>query len=338
MAENPKQSKELTTTQEGIIAGLVLLFFGLLYWYLNPWQSEKNNLTLSEKSTGTIQRNSLATTADNKLQPATTEANAQAATPPARLTAPQTQAASTSATAKTTATNATIKGTNAEPVLTTPATTTKAIETATANNATPNNLLPPPGPIHAATEPAAATTASTEANKPITIDTAAIPTANNATTEPAKPTTPVTDQSTTAQATTSNKLEFAPGSPEAQLQTYLAKGTLETPVGIEGISFEPKTAKITQASAAKVLLLAALLAQYPDANLLITTYTDETSTDNKDSDELSLRRANALGMQLVNAGVNGKRITIMGMGKKPSPDKTSATSKKSQQIEISVIQ
>jgi outer membrane protein OmpA-like peptidoglycan-associated protein len=179
----------------------------------------------------------------------------------------------------------------------TPAPEAKAAEAST--NATQTTDI-------VAAKPADTTTTTTTAAKP----------------EPVQPTT----------TNMVNKLELAPGSPEAKLQSYLEKKTLETPVSMDGINFEAKTAKLTKESDAAVLLLAALLAQYPEAN------TTETGNENQNSDELSLIRAQTLGESLVKAGVNGKRITIMGMGKRPSPDPTSVASKKSQHIEISVIQ
>lgn len=253
MAENSQRTKGLTSTQEGLIAGLVLLSFGLVYWYLNPWQSEQQAIPILAKHTtnGTIQSNSLASTGNTQVLASTTEALP-----------------------------------------------------------TTNILPPPPGLVKA----------SNTENSTLSTKTA--------------------ETTQLAQSTTSiiNKLEFAPGSPEAKLQTYLENKTLETPVGIDGINFEAKTTKLTKNSEAKVLMLAALLAHYSEANFLITTYTTETSAKHKNSDDLSLMRAQALGENLVKAGINGKRITIMGMGKRPSPDKTVATAKKSQRIEISVIQ
>lgn len=248
MAENSQRTKGLTSTQEGLIAGLVLLSFGLVYWYLNPWQSEQQAIPILAKHTtnSTLQSNSLASTG-----------NAQAL-----------------------------------------ASTIEATPT------TANTLPPPPGLV--------------KAN--ITLSTT------------------TTETTQLAQTRIINKLELAPGSPEAKLQTYLENKTLETPVGIDGINFEAKTTKLTKNSEAKMLMLAALLVHYSEANFLITTYTTETSAKHKNSDDLSLMRAQALGENLVKAGINGKRITIMGMGKRPSPDKTVAAAKRSQRIEISVIQ
>lgn len=380
MAERTEKTKELTSTQEGIIAGLVILFFGLLYWYLNPWQSEqKNTLTLTEQpAIGKTQGNSLASPSNE--QPPSSTTGATASTPETRT--PASTVASGIAPS------------------TTPATTASATDTTKA--ASFAKLPPPPGPVEAnkaetvvssspttvttetaqpttETNPPAATTASnpiletlssssteTATAKPIAttpsqtateakpvqvaantaqtteataVSTAAIPTepiaqtANTATTTPTT-TTPETNTPSTAV----NKLELAPGSPEAKLQAYLDTKTLETPVGMDGISFESKTSKLTKESDPKVLLLAALLAQYPEANFLITAYTTESGAENKDSDSLSLLRAQILGENLVKAGVDAKRITIMGMGKRLSPDKTSVASKQSQRIEISVIE
>ena len=55
-------------------------------------------------------------------------------------------------------------------------------------------------------------------------------------------------------------------------------------------------------------------------------------------DEKGLTEMGKYNEELVKAGIERRRITIMGMGKPISPDPTSATSKKSQRIEVSVIQ
>ncbi|MFM2320536.1 MAG: hypothetical protein RLZZ215_3157 [Pseudomonadota bacterium] len=371
MAENTKRTKELTSTQEGIIAGLVLLFFGLLYWYLNPWQSEQQSMpNLAEQTaTGNIQRHSLADTSPTQAT-STTETGTDTSQTAATTTSPQPQTTTqaippTSATVPTAASatsNATMSGTAAEPVLTaaalaettpakpTPATTTEATAAASAGSPTSSpvdtpNTAPDSSTPSAAASPSTQTTAETTASesKAAEASTNATQTTDIVAAKPADTTTTTTTAAKPepVQPTTTNmvnKLELAPGSPEAKLQSYLEKKTLETPVSMDGINFEAKTAKLTKESDAAVLLLAALLAQYPEANFLITSYTTETGNENQNSDELSLIRAQTLGENLVKAGVNGKRITIMGMGKRPSPDPTSVASKKSQHIEISVIQ
>lgn len=298
MVASTEKNKELTSTQEGIIAGLVLLFFGLLYWYLNPWDADTPSPLLTEQAstTGFIQRNSLAS------NPSTTT--------------------STTASTPTTTTETPL------PQTTTPAATPikAALTAAAAQPATPSPIVAP-----TATTPPAATTTTTTAT--------AI--ADPTTSQPLPPPGPVAEAKTEplpVAAATPNKLELASGSPEAELQSYLSSNTLETPVTLDGIAFEPQTSQLTQASEANVLLLAALLAQYPQANILITSYTDETRPNSENSAELSLMRANAVGVELVKAGIERRRITIMGMGKPTSPDPTSAISKKSQRIEVSVIQ
>lgn len=301
MVASTEKNKELTSTQEGMIAGLVLVFFGLLYWYLNPWNADTPTPLLTEQAstTGLIQRNSLASsTATNP--PAATAATETPSPQTSTPAVPPLKAALTAAAAKpelTTSTTAVVP-----PATTTSAATasTTAASTTTADPTASQPLLPPDSVASAQAEPLA---------EPLPVA-----------------------------ATTANKLELAPGSPEAELQSYLSSNTLETPVTLDGIAFEPQTSQLTQASEAKVLLLAALLAQYPQANILITSYTDETRPNSENSAELSLMRANAVGVELVKAGIERRRITIMGMGKPISPDPTSATSKKSQRIEVSVIQ
>ncbi len=329
MAENTKRTKDLTTTQEGIIAGLVLLFFGLLYWYLTPWKSEqKTTLVATEQpASGTVERSSLASSTTTP----TATAGATETTTSTKTTAPQAAVASTETTTTTPAVNANSTSQTVAAGTTAAVASTSATTKTTAANPPP----PPPGPMEATQ--AEATASGTDSTTPAPSTAKA---ADPAAATPAATSTEASAQTAAkpASATAANKLELAPGSPEAKLQAYLEKGTLETPVGISDITFEPKTTQLTPASDAKVLLVAALLSQYPKANFLITAYTKETSTENKNSDELSLMRAKVLGTELVKAGVDGKRITIMGMGKQPSPDKTSAASKKNQHIEISVIQ
>ena len=378
MAENTKRTKELTSTQEGIIAGLVLLFFGLLYWYLNPWQNESQSMSnLAEQTaTGNIQRHSLADTSPTQATSTTetgidtsqTQTAATTTSPQPQTTTQATPPTSTTApTAASATSNAAMGGTAAEPVLTaaalaettpakpTPATTTEATVAASAGSPTSSpvdtsNIAPASSTPSAAASPSTQTTAETTAAPETPAPEAKAAEASTNTTQTtdivaAKPadttTTTTTAKPEPVQPTTTNmanKLELAPGSPEAKLQSYLEKKTLETPVSMDGINFEAKTAKLTKESDAAVLLLAALLAQYPEANFLITSYTTDTGNENQNSDELSLIRAQTLGESLVKAGVNAKRITIMGMGKRPSPDPTSVASKKSQHIEISVIQ
>ncbi|TXH71798.1 MAG: hypothetical protein E6Q83_00860 [Thiothrix sp.] len=398
MAENTERTKELTSTQEGIIAGLVLLFFGLLYWYLNPWHSEPTSepMLAEQTSNRMMQANSLglANTSDtqmpvatevttnttqtqtsttNHVTPAiatTTQTNtttqtimpsaaALAATPPATGAVPPPPGPITAPQPETVTSN-TSPGTEVSQATTETATTTTNTGTTEAANMAENTASSQSAATNASTaqvtettavktnEASTISTATTETTKPVetsmanpaatatTADSAAKPANTTAQTSPTTETPTTT--ATTASTNPANKLELAPGSPEAKLQSYLEKKTLETPVGMDKISFEAKTAKLTKESEASVLMLAALLAQYPEANFLITSYTTETSTENKNSDELSLMRAQTLGEQLVKAGIDAKRITIMGMGKRPSPDNTSVSANKSQRIEISVIQ
>ena len=379
MAERTEKTKELTSTQEGIIAGLVILFFGLLYWYLNPWQSEqKNTLALTEQvAAERTQGNSLASLSNEQTPSSTTEATASppetrtpASTVVSGIVSSTTPATTTSTTETTKAATfaklppppGPVEANKAETVISSSPTTvtTETAQPTTETNpptTTASNPIvetPSSSSIEAATTEPIATTPSQPATetKPVqvatntaqtteatAVSTATIPTepiaqtANTATTTPTT-TTPETNTPSTAV----NKLELAPGSPEAKLQAYLDTKALETPVGMDGISFEAKTSKLTKESDPKVLLLAALLAQYPEANFLITAYTTESGAENKDSNSLSLLRDQILGENLVKAGVDAKRITIMGMGKRPSPDKTSVASKQSQRIEISVIE
>lgn len=423
MAKSTAKNNQLTPTQEGIIAGIVLLFFGLLYWYLNPWKSDnaaQQLVTSQQNSTaGSSTLPRASTTATSATVDTDSSTNAQAAsatntaTPnnlaPTSTAAPQTIASTTAATiaappyptetapavlesakppvlsesaksearaqqevttteTMSTAANEATKPT--EVAMTQPSSEntslTAAPEPAKSTEATANNIAPSnPSEINQPTNlgqttatsstpeiaTSAETTANIEAAKPATTEQTTVVTTNTEPTQALQATAATSNESSssTTQAAstispeqrlvasaTPSKLILAPGSPEAKLQSYLENNTLEKPVAMANIQFEAKKTQLTKSSEAQTLMLAALLGQYPEANFLITAYTTEVNTD-QTSDQLSLMRANALGLELVKAGVDGKRITIMGMGNKPPVDKSSAAQKKNQRIEISVI-
>jgi hypothetical protein len=47
MSENTSDNDDLTPAQEYTVAGAVILFFGLLYWYLNPAQHFNSDIHLA---------------------------------------------------------------------------------------------------------------------------------------------------------------------------------------------------------------------------------------------------------------------------------------------------
>lgn len=374
MAKSTAKNNQLTPTQEGIVAGIVLLFFGLLYWYLNPWKSDNTAQQLVTSQQTTMDSSSKNSTAATVAAPPYPTESAPAALESAKSTVPAepTKAATSTqqglttvetvnTTANLAATKPTELATAQTPSTNTPITAAEPVKPteATANNPAPSAASATTQPIH--TEQTTATSSTSETAKPLeatanteaaqpatteqttgvatnpeptqTVQAATHSETSSSTTQAMSPTS--TEQKPVASAIPS-KLILAPGSPEAKLQGYLENNTLEKPVTMADIQFEAKQTQLTKNSEAQTLMLAALLGQYPQANFLITAYTTETGTD-QTSDQLSLMRANALGMELVKAGVDGKRITIMGMGNKPPVDKSSAAQKKNQRIEISVI-
>ncbi|OQX01023.1 MAG: hypothetical protein BWK73_47320 [Thiothrix lacustris] len=93
----------------------------------------------------------------------------------------------------------------------------------------------------------------------------------------------------------------------------IAKRQTDRPIVLDGIHFDAGTSKPNAQSSDQINVIVALLQANPDIRLLIRGHTDEVGSA-KDNTELSLVRANEVGVALVQAGVDRKRLRIMGMG------------------------
>lgn len=93
----------------------------------------------------------------------------------------------------------------------------------------------------------------------------------------------------------------------------IAKRQTDSPIVLDGIHFDAGASKPNAQSSDQINVIVALLQANPDIRLLIRGHTDEVGSA-KDNTELSLVRANEVGVALVQAGVDRKRLRIMGMG------------------------
>jgi outer membrane protein OmpA-like peptidoglycan-associated protein len=131
-------------------------------------------------------------------------------------------------------------------------------------------------------------------------------------------------------------------SAEANLKETLAKyGTLkETATGFrlvlpETIWSSARAATLSSASAAKLEPLAALLASYPDYQILIEAYTDNKGNE-VSLQQLTQERARVLSDRFQTAGVDPMRIQANGMGASNplAPNTTVAGQKRNRRVEI----
>jgi outer membrane protein OmpA-like peptidoglycan-associated protein len=79
------------------------------------------------------------------------------------------------------------------------------------------------------------------------------------------------------------------------------------------VLFAPGSAGLSSKAGNEISKLAVFLKKYPNRNVLIEGYTDNTGTDEMKRD-LSLKRADAVSNQLVAQKISRDRITIRGLG------------------------
>jgi outer membrane protein OmpA-like peptidoglycan-associated protein len=278
MAESISDNDDLTPAQEYAIAGGVILLFGLLYWFLNNGSDDLTNTALQTARTPTPTHQMLALDAQEVGTTNTVDvASAMPASAPVMSAAAAIPA----------------------PAVVAPAPAVTA-------------QVAPVAPV-AQTQtqaPAVTTQVAPTAPAPVATATAALPAHGLATSEkgavgPASPqiATPPTSQTPDTGA----------GGFENTFSHAIAKHQTDRPIVFDGIKFDSGATKPTTQSTEQINVIVALLQANPDIRLLIRGHTDEVGSA-KDNTELSLVRANEVGVALVQAGVDRKRLRIMGMG------------------------
>ena len=104
-----------------------------------------------------------------------------------------------------------------------------------------------------------------------------------------------------------------------------------------GILFQTNKADLNTSSKDALTKFAKTLSDYPDTNIMIYGHTDNTGTD-AINQPLSERRANAVKVFLVNAGVGSPRITTQGMGSSSpvASNDTEAGRQQNRRVEIAI--
>lgn len=289
---NNQDDDELSETQEYFIAGAVILLFGLLYWFLNHgWGAADTAEPIFSSKAATQEWHSAS---DVKMPAvAAVSTNTTASTPK-----PATQVAVTPAHAPVQAQQVVAS------TVAVPAASVAAVTTAPSTH--------PPTHEEAAvklTETTAATTATTETVKPSSVATDAGPVGQPGATQPVQ----------TAQAQPPEGAAIPAGASgvaadfETQLRQAMAKREVNQVFVFDKLQFESGSHKITASSDVQLHAVAALLQANPHIRVLIRGHTDETGIPGNNT-ELSLLRANEVGVALVNLGVDRRRLRIMGMG------------------------
>lgn len=125
---------------------------------------------------------------------------------------------------------------------------------------------------------------------------------------------------------------------EAQLKELQAKKTDRgTMIALGDVLFDTDKAQIKSGGMHNVQKLADVLKQYPDRNVLIEGFTDNTGSDSHNQ-ELSDRRANAVRTSLLDMGISNDRVTGRGYGKNfpVAGNVTSAGRQLNRRVEVTI--
>ncbi len=347
MSDTTSDNDDLSLTHEYMIAGVVIFLFGLLYWFLNG-HSEDDSISPLLSSA-----------------PATTLESTREKMP--RQGHPLVPAAvATSAVAATTAATATT--TAKEPLADSDLSISSEVEQSRQNN-TPDTLAqdeksvspvaetdaPEKASLASKADESVAKTAETKVAPEQAAATVANETTNKAnqaeTTGVAKPDTgnAVADTAEEGKAASSSNEEVAPvyslpdgtkiklsaNGFEGELQQLFQNGILNKPLTYDQVYFDTGSAKINDKSNRQIMVTAALMHAYPKINILLRGHTDNrgSATDNF---QLSLARANSMGLALGALGIDTERIRVLGMGDSfpVASNNTEEGRKKNRRIEI----
>lgn len=316
MTENSMDQDNLSAVQEYTIAGIVLLLFGLLYWFLNQENTTSADILQPQK----LSETSLIPERDNKTS--SIQTGLISPTPPvSNNTIPAiTQSASWQSGAEDT---------------TTTVTSTTPVET--------------PAAIPADTQPTALMQAEIER---LQAENAVLKQAETARLQMAQiaqqPAAATSDtQSATQQANAppsytlpdGSTVTLAPNGFEPALRDTIRQQVHNTPLVFDNIQFDSGSTSLHASSEHQLKAVAALLHQNPNIKVMLRGHSDDIGQAANNA-QLSLLRANSVGLALVNLGIDRQRIRIMGMGASLplESNATEAGRQKNRRIDISIIE
>jgi len=125
---------------------------------------------------------------------------------------------------------------------------------------------------------------------------------------------------------------------ERTLRRYLAENISDEPLIFDKVEFESGAAQLNAQSQAQIKVVAALLNRYPDAKVLIRGHTDNVG-DIQNNSLLSLNRSNSMKTALTDLGIRPERIRIEGVGPlyPIAPNDTPEGREQNRRIELMLI-
>ena len=285
MLDSPSDNDDLSPMQVYVIAGGVILLFGLLYGYLNHgWNGETALATAQAPTHQRLMLEEGKFSADAVT--ATTELDVEVSKPSVPVQATVTPSVTPAVVATTTAV--------APQMASTPAPVVQQTGTLEAG------AVGPAGPAPVIQVAAPQTTAYTLPD--------------------------------------GTSIDIGNSSFGATFRDAIANHQTDKPIVFEGIQFDSGSSKPNVASGQPLKVVIALLHANPSIKLLIRGHTDEVGAA-KDNTELSLVRANEVGVALVQAGIDRKRLRIMGMGSSEpiSIDNTDSARQRNRRIDAVIL-
>lgn len=353
MTENTlDRDDDLTPLQEYIVVGIVILLFGLLYWLLNHGWNNDSAITLPQAHLAVAELSSktekkavphLAITpqADPTIEAPKAEINmtSDVVGKPTVATIPATVMATTTKTSQPT--TADIAAQQKAATIQAKALQAEIEQLKAENTAMKQAEKDRIKAEQSAKQQAAVTTPETTDN---TQTAATEPSASKE--EPLANNMASNTQAEQQQAAETNvyqlpdgsSVELAASGMEPDFKQAIINREYNKPLVFDGIYFDPGSPTPSPHSEHQIKAIAALMHQYPDINVLVRGHTDNTGQPTNNV-QLSLFRANSVGLALVAQGIERSRIRIMGMGD-TDPIDTNATEQGRQnnrRIDISII-
>ncbi len=305
------QNDDLTPMQEYFTAGTVILLFGLLYWLLNhDWNTETTALLSKNANPPLVERATIDDTKATRLSSSADSPGKPARTPE---TAPG--------------------------IATSIPAPTEAGSTSQANAAPP----PEEDTHQIAAMQAKIDKLKTENSALKQAEAERLKAAQQAAVAMPSDTTPTNEQpaseSDTYTLPDGTAVTLAPTGLEQDFKQAISRKETNKPLAFDNIYFDTGAIELNPASEQQIKAIAALLHKAPAIKIMLRGHTDNIGLPAANA-QLSLLRANSVGLALVNLGIDRQRIRIMGMGDTLPIDSntTEAGRKNNRRIDISIIE
>ena len=336
-----RDQDDLTENQEYMIGGIVILLFGLLYWFLNQGGNSSSDLDLV---TGSHAPDIQLESRLGELKPSTSAAQAGVATLAATTTPeadpgePQ-QTTGQNIPAESQATAAPLPLTNkeiaelkaAESALTQSNAVRERAAEETKNQADAISKLDEANIDNVVPD----TDRDQDKGKEQPNDNQTASDDNSTSSTNINTDTKAKPQTQTYTLPDGTKIDISSKGFEGNLKSAIVNHELFKPIAFDNIYFESGSTTIKAESDHQLKATAALLHHYKDTHILLRGHTDSTGGISRNV-QLSLYRANAMALALGELGIDTKRIRIIGVGAAEpiASNKTDEGRNKNRRIEV----